>query len=83
MISRFAAPQRNVSPPQPKEALTEREEEVLLAVARGLGNAEISDELRISLSTVKSHIASLMDKLGRSTRVELAIWAYETGRIQR
>lgn len=65
---------------QPIEPLTEREEEVLLTVARGRTNAEIADELYISLSTVKSHIASLMTKLGARNRVEIAMWAYETGR---
>ena len=60
--------------------LTDREEDVLAAVARGLGNTEIGRELHISLSTVKTHIASLMTKIGARNRVELAIWAYETGR---
>jgi DNA-binding NarL/FixJ family response regulator len=66
---------------QPIEPLTEREEEVLVTVARGRTNAEIADELHISLSTVKTHIASLMTKLSARNRVELAMWAYETDRI--
>jgi len=66
---------------QPIEPLTEREEEVLLTVARGRTNAEIASELHISLSTTKTHIASLMSKLGARNRVEIAIWAYEAGRI--
>lgn len=66
---------------QPIEPLTDREEEVLLTVARGRTNAEIADELSISLSTVKSHLASLMDKLRARNRVELAMWAYETDRV--
>jgi DNA-binding NarL/FixJ family response regulator len=65
---------------QPAEPLTEREEEVLRAVAGGRTNSEIAAELYISLSTVKSHVASLMAKLGARNRVEIAIWAYETGR---
>ncbi len=48
-------------PVQPVEALTEREEEVLVTVARGRTNAEIATDLHISLSTVKSHLASLMN----------------------
>ncbi len=64
------------------EPLTEREEEVLLAVARGRTNEEIARELHISLSTVKSHIANLMGKLGVRNRVEIAIWAYETKRVR-
>jgi DNA-binding NarL/FixJ family response regulator len=66
---------------QPIEPLTAREEEVLVTVARGLTNAEISSELHISLSTVKTHLASLMNKLGARNRVEIAMWAYETKRI--
>lgn len=70
-------------PVQPVEALTDREEEVLLTVARGRTNPEIAAELRISLSTVKFHLASLMTKLGARNRVEIAMWAYETNRVPR
>ena len=63
--------------------LTDREEEVLVTLARGRTNAEIATDLHISLSTVKTHIASLMAKLGARNRVEIAIWAHETGRITR
>ncbi len=52
-----------------------------MTVARGRTNAEIADELYISLSTVKTHLASLMNKLGARNRVEIAMWAYETGRM--
>ena len=68
------------APPQPVEPLTRREEGVLAAVARGRTNAEIAAELHISLSTVKTHVARLMDKLGARNRVEIAMWAYETDR---
>ncbi|HEX7131426.1 MAG TPA: response regulator transcription factor [Iamia sp.] len=66
---------------QPLDPLTDREEEVLVTVARGRTNAEIADDLCISLSTVKTHLASLMQKLGARNRVELAMWAYETDRM--
>ena len=69
--------------PQPAERLTEREEEVLLTVARGRTNEEVASELHISLSTVKTHVASLMAKLGARNRVEIVVWAYETGRVAR
>lgn len=68
-------------PVQPLTPLTDREEEVLALVARGRTNTEISAELFISLSTVKSHVASLMTKLGARNRVEIAMWAYDTGRV--
>ena len=64
----------------PATPLTDREEDVLAAVARGLGNTEVGRELHISLSTVKTHIASIMTKIGARNRVELAIWAAERGR---
>ncbi|MGI9822807.1 response regulator [Agromyces sp. Marseille-Q5079] len=77
LIEAFAgsAPARRSAPSSP---LTDREEEVLGALARGLGNAEIGRELHISLSTVKTHIASVMAKVGARNRVELAIWAVES-----
>ena len=65
---------------RPVTQLTDREEEVLTHVAHGLTNAEIAGELHVSLSTVKTHLTSLMTKLDVRNRVELAIWAHETGR---
>ncbi|MFE2324788.1 response regulator transcription factor [Streptomyces sp. NPDC059385] len=66
---------------QPVSPVTAHEEQVLLAVARGLTNTEIADALHISLSTVKTHLAGLMGKLGARNRVEIAMWAFETRRI--
>ncbi|MFD4669885.1 response regulator [Lentzea sp. NPDC058450] len=68
---------------QPIDPLTEREEQVLAAVAAGRTNSEVAQELHITLSTVKSHLASLMAKIGARNRVEVAIWAYETRRVRR
>jgi DNA-binding NarL/FixJ family response regulator len=81
LLATFSNPSAGRPPAQPIEPLTEREEQVLVTVARGRTNAEIADELYISLSTVKAHVASLMTKLGVRNRVELAMWAYETDRI--
>ena len=81
LLATFSTPRAASRPPEPVEALTLREEEVLVTVARGRTNAEIADELFISLSTVKTHLASLMNKLGARNRVEIAMWAYETGRV--
>ena len=67
-------------PAQPIEPLTDREEQVLALVARGRTNPEIAGELFISLSTVKTHVASVMTKIGARNRVEIAMWAYDTKR---
>jgi DNA-binding NarL/FixJ family response regulator len=83
LLQAFAEKPAGTPPAQPLEPLTEREEQVLLTVARGHTNAEIADALHISLSTVKSHLASLMAKLGARNRVEIAMWAYESGRLPR
>lgn len=70
------------APVQPIEPITEREEEVLALVARGRTNAEIAAELYVGLSTVKTHVASLMTKLGARNRVEIAMWAHDTRRVK-
>lgn len=82
LLKEFAQNRLSQVPVQPIDPLTVREEEVLLTVASGKTNAEIAESLFISLSTVKAHISSLMTKLGARNRVEIAIWAYETNRIQ-
>lgn len=83
LLAAFAESHTDIEPVQPIEPLTAREEEVLLTVANGRTNAEIANELHIGLSTVKTHLASLMTKLGARNRVEIAMWAHETGRIPR
>jgi DNA-binding NarL/FixJ family response regulator len=81
LLEAFAGPGRS-RPAEPVEPLTDREEDVLRTIARGRTNAEIAAELHISLSTVKTHIASLMAKLGARNRVEVVMWAYDTGRVR-
>lgn len=76
------ADQRSAAPVQPVDPLTPREEEVLALVARGRTNAEIAAQLYVGLSTVKTHVASLMAKLGARNRVEIAMWAYDTRRLR-
>jgi DNA-binding NarL/FixJ family response regulator len=58
--------------------LSEREIEVIRAIAKGRTNREIGAELFISVSTVKSHLASVQAKLGLRNRVEIAAWAWES-----
>ncbi len=67
--------------PDPADPLTPREEAVLDLVAVGRTNAEIAEELYLSLSTVKTYIGALMTKLAARNRVEIVIWAYESGRV--
>jgi len=81
LLQTFAKTQKHAAPAQPIEPLTDREEQVLLTVAQGKTNQEIAEQLHISLSTVKTHLGALMQKLHARNRVELAIWAYETQRI--
>lgn len=59
--------------------LSDREAEVVRAVARGRTNHEIAAELFISLSTVKGHVAGVQNKLGVRNRTEVAVWAWQSG----
>jgi DNA-binding NarL/FixJ family response regulator len=81
LLAAFSDARTGRLPVQPIEPLTDREEEVLVTLAQGRTNAEIAKDLHISLSTVKTHLASLMAKLNARNRVELVMWAYETDRI--
>jgi len=83
LLAAFSETRPGQPPVQPVEPLTLREEEIVLTVARGRTNSEIADELHISLSTVKTHLTSVMNKLGARNRVEIAMWAYESDRVAR
>ncbi|MBD8868869.1 response regulator [Nocardioides donggukensis] len=80
LLATFAS-SRGEAVTEPVEPLTAREEAVLDLVAAGRTNTEIAEELYLSLSTVKTHISALMTKLSARNRVEIVIWAYESGRV--
>jgi DNA-binding NarL/FixJ family response regulator len=81
LIQEFAtaAPAGAPTPPPGLDELTDRELEVFKLIARGLSNAEIAAELIVSETTVKTHVARVLMKLGLRDRVQAVVLAYETG----
>ncbi|MFJ9646839.1 response regulator [Streptomyces sp. NPDC101206] len=79
LIADFAA--APAPAPERVPIVTEREQEVLTLVGRGLSNSEIAESLFISIATAKSHVARLLTKLDARDRVQLVIKAYEMGLV--
>jgi len=80
LIEEFAS--RGPRTPRALPGLTDREDEVLRLVARGLSNAEIAQELYVTENTVKTHVARLLMKLGVRDRVQAVVMAYESGMVR-
>ncbi|MEU7590223.1 response regulator transcription factor [Micromonospora sp. NPDC049230] len=84
LLERFAdlLPDPAATPAPVLSALTDREREVLVQVARGLSNAEIAAVLSVSETTVKTHVGRLLTKLRLRDRVQAVVLAYESGLIR-
>lgn len=82
LVEEFATNGVETAPVAGLDELTERETEVLHAMARGLSNAEIADVLFVGETTVKTHVGRVLMKLGVRDRVQAVVAAYESGLVR-
>jgi len=82
LIAEFALRARSPAPPPGLAELTAREREVVGLVASGLSNEDIAHRIYVSQSTVKTHVARSMTKLGARDRAQLVVIAYESGLVR-
>jgi DNA-binding NarL/FixJ family response regulator len=82
LIAEFAARARDARPVRGMDDLTDRERQVLVLVAQGRSNEEIAGQIYVSPSTVKTHVARAMMKLGARDRAQLVVFAYEAGLVR-
>jgi DNA-binding NarL/FixJ family response regulator len=80
VVERFLDAEERAAVPGPR-GLTEREVEVLALVGTGLSNAEIAERLHVGVTTVKTHIAAAMEKLGLRNRIQAAVVAHRSGLV--
>ncbi len=80
LIAEFASRPADASPASDRlEILTEREREVLAAIGKGSSNAEIGEELHMSVATAKTHVSRILAKLDARDRTQLVVIAFQTG----
>ncbi|WP_281288304.1 response regulator transcription factor [Haloactinospora alba] len=82
LIGEFAGRIKDPPPTPELNGLTEREREVLTAVANGLSNEELAQRLVVSPATAKTHVSRVMTKLGARDRAQLVVFAYEAGVVR-